>query len=104
MIIDHSIFIGISTRSTLRKLLEEGDICPSDESKFYRSARAFYVQAMKYALDNLPIKDSLLKNAKFVNFKTKDDATFSQVEYFVERLGAIWLLLYNNCMHEIMCD
>ena len=80
------MFIGISTRSTLRKLLEEGDISPSDETKFYRSVRAFYVQAMKYALDNLPVKDALLKSAKFVNFRSKDDATFSQVEFFVERL------------------
>lgn len=41
LIIDHSIFIGLSTRSTLRKLLEEGDICPPDESKFYWSVRVF---------------------------------------------------------------
>ena len=41
---------------------------------------------MKYVMDNLPVKDSLLKKAKFVNFRAKDDATFSQVEYFVERL------------------
>ena len=86
MLLDHSVFIGISTRAAVRKLLEEGDIGPSDTSRFYRSVRAFYVQAMKYALDNLPIKDSLLRNARFLNFKAKDDATFSQVEYFVERL------------------
>ena len=52
---------------------------------FYKSVRAFYVQAMKYALDNLPVKDPLLRNARFLSFKNKDDATFSQVEYFVER-------------------
>ena len=94
IIIDYSIFVGISTRATLRKLLEDGDISPFDEKKFYQSVRAFYVQAMKYALDNLPVNDTLLKNAKFVNFRVKEDATFSQVEYFVERLVATLLLVY----------
>ena len=70
----------------LRKLLEEGDISPLDKAKFYESVRAFYVQAMEYALKNLPISDCLLKNAGFLSFKSKDNATFSQVEYFVERL------------------
>ena len=82
---NRSFHIGISTRSTRHKLLEEGDIHPSDEMKFYQSVRAFYVWAVKYALDNLLVKYSLLKNAKFV---AKDNATFSQVEYFVERLVA----------------
>ena len=49
---------------------------------------------MKYALNNLPVKDTLLKNAEFVNFRIKEDATFSQVEYFVERLVATLLLMY----------
>ena len=79
--IDDAVFIGISTRATIRKLLEEGDIGPHDTSMFYKSVRAFYVRAMKYALDNLPIKDPLLRNARFLSFKNKDDATFSQVEY-----------------------
>ena len=93
IIIDYSIFVGISTRATLRKVLEDGDIGPCDEKKFYQSVRAVYVQAMKYALDNLPVKYTLLKNAKFVNFRVKEDATFSQVEYFVERLATL-LLVY----------
>ena len=52
--LDHSIFIGISIRAALRKLLEDGDISLSDITKFYQSVRAFYIQAMKYALDNVP--------------------------------------------------
>ena len=44
--LDNSIFVGITTRMTLRKLLEEGDISPSDKSRFYESVRAFYVRAI----------------------------------------------------------
>ncbi|KAL5489186.1 hypothetical protein EMCRGX_G018251 [Ephydatia muelleri] len=46
-------------------------------------------QAMNYALKNLPINDPMLINATFVNYDTKDDATFSQVEYFVQRFGEL---------------
>lgn len=79
------MFIGIITRTSLRKLVEEGDISRSDETKFYKSVRAFYVQGLQYALANLPVKDPLLVNAGFVNFTARDRASFSQVEYFVER-------------------
>ena len=41
-------------------------------------------EPLEYALDNLPLKDNLLKNASFVSYK-KEDASFSQVEYFVDR-------------------
>ena len=40
---------------------------------------------MEYALKNLPLNDDLLKKASFVNFSSRNDVTFSQVEYFVDR-------------------
>jgi hypothetical protein len=40
---------------------------------------------MEYALANLPVKDTLIRNAGFVNFQTRESANFSQVEYFVDR-------------------
>ena len=82
--IDESIFIGIITRSKLRTLVNSGDISPTESNKFF-SVRAFYVLAMKYALKNLPLNDDLLKKASFVNFSSRNDVTFSQVEYFVDR-------------------
>lgn len=83
---DNGLFIGLVTKMRLRKLLEDGDIDPVQQSKFYRSVRAFYVRSMEYAIKNLPLKDDLLKNAKFVNFHGRESSSFSEVEYFVERL------------------
>ena len=82
---DESAFIGISTKSCLRKKLAEGDISPAQVRRFYDSVRAFYERAWEYALDNLPLDDALLKHAKLVNFKSREEVTFAQVEYFVER-------------------
>ena len=69
----------------LRKLLDDGDISRSDEVNFFESVRAFYVKSMQYALENLPVRDQLLRNAKFLNFESKASGNFSQVEYFVQR-------------------
>ena len=69
----------------LHKLLDEGDNSAAVATKFYASARVFYVKAMEYAIANLPLKDNLLRNAKFVSFKSRESARFPQVEYFVQR-------------------
>jgi hypothetical protein len=84
---DDGLFVGIGTKMLLKKLLDNGDIDPRSEKKFYRSARMFYMQAMAYSLSNLPLKDDLLINASFVNFKKRADVKFSQVEYFVLRFN-----------------
>ena len=69
----------------LQKLFEDVDISSAQTSKFYASARAFYLQAMEYALVNCSLKDELLRNAKFLSFSSRESASFIQVEYFVLR-------------------
>ena len=44
---------------------------------------------MEYALENLPMKDEMLRNAAFVSFRSRESANFSQVEYFVERFNTL---------------
>lgn len=74
------------TKRQLQKLLEDGEISSSQVTRFYEGVRAFYVRAFEYSLDNLPLKDDLLRNASFVNYKKRNlDILFSQVEYFVDR-------------------
>ena len=82
---DNNLFVGFGTRMRLRKLLDEGDLSPAQSTKFFKSARAFYIRAMEYALENFPLKDELLKNAMFVNIPSRESATISQVAYFVTR-------------------
>ena len=69
----------------LRKILYSRLYGSYDEVKFFSSVRAYYTRAMSYALENFPITDPLLRNASFLNFDTKDDSNFTEVEYFVER-------------------
>jgi len=73
----------------VRKLFEEGDISKAQATKFYDGAPAFYVRAMEYALENLPMIDVTLRNAAFVSFRSRESANFSQVEYFVQRFNTL---------------
>ena len=53
---------------------------------------------MDYAIENLPLNDTLLKNAEFVNFSKREQATISQVVYFVTRSVSL-----NHCLLLCVC-
>ena len=52
------------------------------------------MRAMEYALDNLPLKDDLLKSARFTKFQERENASFSQIQYFVKRLVHVYYFAY----------
>ena len=100
--LDQSIFVGIMTKRVLQKLLDDGEISSLQVTQFYKGVRAFYVRALEYALDNLPLKDDSLKNASFVSYKKRDDASFSQVEYFVDRFVMSYMYTYSPLNHTLI--
>ena len=83
-----SLFIGIVTAQTVRKLLDDGDVAPHQLQKFFTAVKLFYGATIFYVLDNLPIKDPVLLNAKFVNFKDRTNTMIHHVAYFMERCSA----------------
>ncbi|XP_071501886.1 uncharacterized protein [Diadema antillarum] len=86
---DNSLFIGFGAKTLLNKLLNEGSISGHQASKFYEGVRAFYSRAFSYALGQLPLDDRLLRNAAFVNFRRRENAALSEVEYFIDRFSAL---------------
>ena len=68
-------------RQRLNRLLDEGDIGASQEKSFYAAVPSFNITSVLYSLDNLPLNDSVLKNALFVDFAQREQATFPQVEF-----------------------
>ncbi len=53
--LDESIFIGFTTKSCIRKRVEDGDISLAQVKTFYESVQTFYERAWQYALENLPL-------------------------------------------------
>ncbi|XP_041470149.1 uncharacterized protein LOC121419757 [Lytechinus variegatus] len=86
---DDNLMIGFATKNLVKKLLDEGSISPHQQSRFFQSVRAFYCRAFSYAVEHLPLDDRLLKNAAFVNFMRRENATLSEVEFFVDRFSTL---------------
>ena len=85
---DEQLDIGFTTKQLLKKLIEDG-LDNHQVKKFYSGVRKFYVTALNYGRSHLPLDDPLLKNARFLNFRKKESATMSQVEYFVNRYSVL---------------
>ena len=79
---DATLFIGFTTKQSLQKLL---NIDERSFNKFYAGARTFFITATDYVIKTYPLKDELLKCAKFVDFDKRDEVTFFDVEYFIYR-------------------
>lgn len=52
------------TRQLLKRLEERGDVSPHQANKFYHAVWVFYSTAATYALANLPLEDTVLKNSQ----------------------------------------
>ena len=84
----------MSTKSLVRRYLEDGSITGSQVKMFHKAVRHLYMKAFHYSTTHLPLSNELLKNATLLNFKLRTQCTFSQVEYLVQsiqhRSDAIW--------------
>ena len=89
-ILDGDIFIGVFTRSQLRKVMDGEQesvnvVKDSEIDKFFDGVRNFYVKAVDYALKHLPFSEELILNARFVNVERRLEWSLEHVEYFVNR-------------------
>ena len=82
---DSQLEVGLNARCKINRKCNDGDIKQYQKNEFYYSARAFYERAFKYALDNLPHSDELLKHAEVINWEHPKDATIDSITYFVQR-------------------
>ncbi|XP_061571349.1 uncharacterized protein LOC133424833 [Cololabis saira] len=79
--------VGFTTRGTLNRFLEAGDVSSDQAQQFHQAALAFLVGAVDYAMAKLPLKDALLKHARFVDVQLRAECGVEDVLYFVHRQG-----------------
>ena len=82
---DSQLEVGLNTLCKINRMFNDSYISQHQKNKFYNSTRAFYETAFKYALDNLPHSDELLKNAEVINWDYGKDVTIDNITHFVER-------------------
>ena len=83
------ITIGIITKQTLNKRIEDGDISNNSKVKFLEGVKAFYLDCANQALKKLPFHDPALNNSQFLNFDNKEECTFDYVVFFCEHYSEI---------------
>ncbi|XP_039652111.1 uncharacterized protein LOC120556534 [Perca fluviatilis] len=76
---------GFHHQSTLNRLLEAGEVTPQKAQQFQQAALAFLVGAVEYAMDKLPLKDALLKHARFIDVQLRAECGLEDGPYFVDR-------------------
>ncbi|XP_041482851.1 uncharacterized protein LOC121429723 isoform X2 [Lytechinus variegatus] len=82
---DSKLTIGFTTRATLNRLLEGGDISQTQVKKFFAGVRGFFCEAVSYALSRLPLDEPVLQHATFVDWHQKMEASIDDVLFFVDR-------------------
>ncbi|XP_047202552.1 uncharacterized protein LOC124856284 isoform X6 [Girardinichthys multiradiatus] len=95
---DSDLDPGLTTKAALTRLNETGEISLSDVSKFYKAARCFLHKATEFAVTKLPLNDTLLSHAVFLDFKKRRDCRLDDVLYFVQRYNH--LLPYNETKEQ----
>ena len=83
------VSVGMITKQCLHKCLENGDITPQSVKVFYSSVHQFFTESVTYALTKLPVRDTLLQHARFLNVMEKVRHKFSSVEFFCEKYSAL---------------
>ncbi len=54
---------------------------------FQQAALAFLVKAVEYRINKLPLKEAILKHAKFVDMQQRTKCGVEEALYFVDRQG-----------------
>ena len=64
---DSQLENGLNAQCKINRMFNNGDISQHQKNKFYNLAQVFSERAFKYALDNFPHSDELLKHTELGN-------------------------------------
>ena len=90
--------IGFTTRATLNRLLEAGDITPQQVQRFQQTAVAFLERAVEYVIKKLPMKEPLIKHGMFLDVQQRTECGVEDDFYFDERLVGVSSKV--NCIYS----
>lgn len=101
------LVIGFTTRATLNRHLDSGDITKQQVQTFLEAAVAFLQTAVEHAIEKLPMKEPLIQHAMFLDIEQRAACDVEDALYFVDRFPE--LLPYNrpeerDKLHEEFLD
>ena len=82
---DSQLEVSLNARRKITRIFNNDGISQRPKNKFYNSAWSFYERAFKYALDNFPHWDEILKHVEVINLEHRKDTTIGSITYFLQR-------------------
>ena len=80
-----TIFFGGTTKSTMNRLLKNGDITQATYNQFHKGVQLYCKDALDYTQKKCPISDPVIYNSRWVGVLQRDEAEWNQVEFFIEK-------------------
>ena len=101
-----SIYLGSMTKSTLQKLLREGDISERSYNNIFLAAQAYFKAAFLYVLKKFRINDELLQHAKWIDVAKRSKAEWENVEFFFTKFKAVTSIsvVKQDALYDEFCD
>eukprot|EP00795_Rhopilema_esculentum_P011061 gene11061-19920_t len=90
------IYLGVLTKRTLKKLLDEGDISEQQYKDLHDAVHYYFKLSLQYMKKKFPLNNPLICNAVWVNVPDRINSKWAQVQYFFD--------LYPNLMSAISAD
>ena len=66
---DLQLEVDLNTQCKINGMFNHGDTIQHQKNKFYNLTGVFHKRAFKYALDNFPHSDELLKHVRVINWE-----------------------------------
>ena len=101
---EHSIFMGVTTKFKLQKLLNDGDISERQHSRVFKAAQAYFKDSLSYILTKFPLSNKLIIKAGWIDVGSRIDSKWESVEFFINRLKAIFQQLPVDKLYDKFCD
>ena len=97
-----SLFLGGTTKFTLNRLRNNGTISDSDYKKIHDAAHHYFKSSLKYILEKFPINSDILCNAVWVDVSNHLNATWENVQFFLDKFFSLTLLQRSILMNYMM--
>ena len=76
---DLQLEVDLNTQCQIKRMFNNDDISQHQKNKFYNLDCSFYKRAFKYALNNLPHSDEILKHEGVINWEHRKCATIDSI-------------------------
>lgn len=100
------IFLGGTTKFTLNRLLNKGDISNDECTKFTEAAQSFFKYSLQYIKSKFPLHTQVIGNAVWIDVECRADINWSHIEFFLENFSSTTLVQEMNIddLYDKFCD